>query len=132
MINNDPATLLLLCSPMPGRFHYAFNLRQITRMCQCFRRIHEEDRQNEVYIASFWKHEMERLIGDQLSRTSDVSWFEDNLNKVNRDVFGAVLEGKQSHEYFTTFPGVTLMYDYSQPRFSPKIHSCYRAAILTD
>ena len=58
---------------------------------------------------------MERLIGDQLSRTSDVSWFKENLEKINREVFGSVLDGKQCHEYFTTFPGtkeITLEDDF--------------------
>jgi len=91
---------------MPGRCHYTFCLRQMTKMCQCLRRIADEDRANDVYVISLWKHEMERIIGDQLCRTADVLWFEEALNKVTTEMLSHYEDAQNKlQKYFVTFPG---------------------------
>ena len=91
---------------MPGRCHYTFCLRQMTKMCQCLRRIADEDRANDVYVISLWKHEMERIIGDQLCRTADVQWFEESLNKVTVEMLSHYEDAQKNlNNYFVTFPG---------------------------
>ena len=95
------------CSPMPGRGHYAFCLRQMTRMCQCLRRIANEDRSNDLYVISLWKHEMERLIGDQLCRTADVHWFDNVMQKTTNQILSHYDESQRElYQHFVTFPGL--------------------------
>jgi len=91
---------------MPGRHHYAFTLRQLIKMCQCLRRLTDEERANEHYVVSLWSHEMERMIGDQLCRSSDVRWFETSLKQITGEVFSHYFEhNKELLKYFVTFPG---------------------------
>ncbi|CAK8694917.1 unnamed protein product [Clavelina lepadiformis] len=97
--------------PMPGRHHYAFCLRQLTKLCQCLRRLGEEDRANDLYVVSLWKYEMERLVGDQLCRTSDIFWFEEQMTKITNETFSQYLEKeKELFKYFVTFPVETKLH----------------------
>ena len=80
----------------------------MTKMCQCLRRIADEDRGNDVYVISLWKHEMERIIGDQLCRNADVIWFDEALQKVTNEMLSHYDEGQRElHQYFVTFPGLS-------------------------
>ncbi|XP_077973667.1 uncharacterized protein LOC120348568 isoform X2 [Styela clava] len=99
-------------SPLPGRQHYAFCLRQIIKMCQCLKRVDEENRSSETYVVAFWKHEMQRLFADQLCRSSDLAWFEREIENVTKEFFSHAIQssgedGKSDAEvppvYFTTF-----------------------------
>nr|CAB3238692.1 dynein heavy chain 8, axonemal-like [Phallusia mammillata] len=114
--------------PMPGRHHYAFSLRQLTKMCQCMRRLADDDRSNELRVVSLWSHEMERLIGDQLCRTADVTWFEENLKRITTDSFSKCFEpDKELMKYFVTFPVETKLHHRpiasSQRSIRIKLHS---------
>lgn len=106
-----------LSSPIPGRQHYAFNIRQLTKMCQCLKRLGEEERSKESYVISFWKHEMQRLFKDQLCRSADVSWFDRTMESISKEFFANIAvnadeNGKKDSEsepsYFTTFQGSVL------------------------
>lgn len=59
----------------------------------------EKSRADEKMVVSFWKHEMERLIKDQICRQSDVQWFQETMkeiiNKVanqNSNIFSFIIE----------------------------------------
>lgn len=55
---------------------------------QCLKRLPEESRADETLIPviSLWRHEMHRIIRDQLSRTSDLIWFDTTIQEIIEQV----------------------------------------------
>ena len=49
---------------------------------QCMRRLADESKADEIMVISFWRHEMNRIVRDRISRTSDLNWFDDKLEAV--------------------------------------------------
>ena len=46
------------------------------------RRLADESKADEIMVISFWRHEMNRIVRDRISRTSDLNWFDDKLEAV--------------------------------------------------
>ncbi|XP_077977225.1 dynein axonemal heavy chain 8-like isoform X3 [Glandiceps talaboti] len=91
-------------TPMMGRYHYLFTLKDLTVAFQCLKRLSEEARADENMVISLWKHEIKRIMQDRLCRTSDTNWFEQNLNDVIKEYFPQTEEGEELKEHFVTFP----------------------------
>ncbi|XP_074662754.1 uncharacterized protein LOC141915202 [Tubulanus polymorphus] len=94
---------VLRMTNMPGRQHYLFTLREVTKCFQCLKRMPDESRADEIMVLSLWKHEMERIIGDRICRTSDVSWFKNKVTEIVEEFWPNLEEGSL-HENFVTFP----------------------------
>ncbi|XP_041355189.1 dynein gamma chain, flagellar outer arm-like isoform X3 [Gigantopelta aegis] len=98
-------------TPMPGRYHYLFTLKDLAKCFQCLKRLPDESRADEMMVVSLWKHEMVRILRDRLSRTCDINWFDDLLEETiseDKETWPK-LEGTM-HEYFVTFPIDARMY----------------------
>ncbi|GFN75495.1 dynein beta chain, ciliary [Plakobranchus ocellatus] len=89
-------------TPMDGRHHYLFTLRDITKCFQCMRRLADESKADEIMVISLWRHEMNRIVRDRISRTSDLNWFDDKLDAVIEGVWKEL--ESPLHENFVTFP----------------------------
>ncbi|XP_052708586.1 uncharacterized protein LOC128183562 isoform X10 [Crassostrea angulata] len=91
-------------SPMHGRRHYLFTLKDITTCFQCVKKLPEESRADETLIPviSLWRHEMHRIIRDRLSRTSDLIWFDTTIQEIIEQTWPNLKESFL--EYFVTFP----------------------------
>ncbi|CAH1799095.1 unnamed protein product [Owenia fusiformis] len=94
---------ILRPSPMPGRHHYLYTLRDIVNCFMCLRRLPDESRAEHTMVISLWKHEMSHILRDRLCRYNDQLWFDDNLNNIISDTWPD-LEPEQIHQYFVTFP----------------------------
>ena len=57
--------------PIPSKFHYLFNLRDISRVFQGILQCSPDNVNNSEKILSLWSHEIERVFGDRLNNEAD-------------------------------------------------------------
>ncbi|XP_059166583.1 dynein axonemal heavy chain 8-like [Physella acuta] len=89
-------------TPMDGRCHYLFTLKDITHCFQSLRKLADESKADEIMVISFWRHELIRTVRDRISRTSDLNWFDDKLNSSLEETWKE--KTVNLHEHFVTFP----------------------------
>ena len=41
-------------------------------------------RADEDYVVSLWQHEVQRVMGDRISRSDDITWFERKVKDVTK------------------------------------------------
>ncbi|CAB3999965.1 Hypothetical predicted protein, partial [Paramuricea clavata] len=92
----------LRASPTPGRLHYHFNLRDVARVFQGLKNCPEEMRADEDYVVSLWQHEVQRVMGDRISRSDDSTWFERKVKDLTKTYFPEKLANSPS-QFFVTF-----------------------------
>ena len=76
--------------PTPARFHYIFNMRELSRVFQGILETPVEalktDAENRLY--SLWRHETTRVFADKLSRQQDKDFVEQTVVKYMEEHFG--------------------------------------------
>ncbi|XP_071954985.1 uncharacterized protein [Antedon mediterranea] len=92
-------------SPMPGRYHYIFTLRDITKAFQGLMRLSEESREEPSMVISLWKYEVTRIVADRICRTADFKWLETNMENIMKKHFPMTQEEEfELYDHFVTFP----------------------------
>ncbi|XP_043921456.1 dynein axonemal heavy chain 5-like [Protopterus annectens] len=90
--------------PTPAKFHYIFNLRDLSRIWQGILTVTSEVCQNTDVIVSLFQHECSRVIADRFTNQQDKDWFESTMNKITIDDHGAdVLANTPKECYFVDF-----------------------------
>lgn len=77
------------CLPTPSKFHYVFNLRDLSRIWEGFLQIDGE--QNSTTIDEFlqlWKNETTRVLADRLVSSTERQWFFKEQNRIGKQNFG--------------------------------------------
>ncbi|XP_075124385.1 uncharacterized protein LOC142197756 [Leptodactylus fuscus] len=94
---------VLVTSSTPGRQHYLFSLREITKVFQSLRKLSNEDREDHFTVVGYWEHEMNRVVCDKLCRHADISWFKSELTTTIEEYFPDINKSTLPKLY-ATFP----------------------------
>jgi dynein heavy chain, axonemal len=65
--------------PIPAKFHYTFNLRDISRVFQGILMVQSRSMKDSETFAKLWVHEVMRVFGDRLISFSDTKKLQDFL-----------------------------------------------------
>lgn len=79
--------------PTPAKFHYIFNLRDLSRIWEGMLQIDAGQCQNnpEIFL-QLWKHECTRVLADRLVLNSEKEWFRKEQYRVARQIFGEIYQ----------------------------------------
>ena len=71
--------------PTPAKFHYIFNLRDLSRIWEGMLNVAGEEVDTKKFALALWKHECTRVIADRFTNEADRKWFAKTLTKVIED-----------------------------------------------
>jgi dynein heavy chain len=100
--------------PTPAKFHYVFNLRDLSRITQGIIQVTARSCNNAEQLVSLWANECCRVIPDKFISQEDKDWFAGALLRVGCDVFGSQYEQVLSESSNTLFCSFMTDIDYSQ------------------
>jgi dynein heavy chain len=72
--------------PSPSKFHYVFNLRELSRVFQGVLRTPRASVQSSKTLVLLWRHECDRVFSDKLTTILDKAAFSEQLNKHTKDL----------------------------------------------
>ncbi|VEN58898.1 unnamed protein product, partial [Callosobruchus maculatus] len=86
--------------PTPAKFHYVFNLRDLSRIWQGILTVHGEECENKTSLLKLWRHECTRVIADRFTEPADREWFVNSIKKQAQEELGDDFEFYQEEESF--------------------------------
>ncbi|CAL8402248.1 dynein heavy chain 5, axonemal [Gadus morhua] len=90
--------------PSPAKFHYIFNLRDLSRIWQGILAVKSEVCQSPEILAALFHNECSRVISDRFIDAKDTEVFEAIMEKITVEDHGiAVTEHVQWNSYFVDF-----------------------------
>ncbi|XP_056155233.1 dynein axonemal heavy chain 5 [Lampris incognitus] len=90
--------------PSPAKFHYIFNLRDLSRIWQGILMVRSEVCDSCQLLAALFHHECTRVIADRFTDPKDTNTFSAIVEKITVEVHGSALtEHAQWDSYFVDF-----------------------------
>ncbi|KAK3588114.1 hypothetical protein CHS0354_012171 [Potamilus streckersoni] len=90
--------------PTPAKFHYIFNLRDLSRIWEGILKIKGDECKDQKTFLALWKHECTRVIADRFTNHEDKKWFDNALSSVLKNNVGEEYLSKLVDEpYFVDF-----------------------------
>ena len=77
--------------PTPAKFHYIFNLRDLSRIWQGILHALSEVITGQKALMCLWKHECQRVISDRFTNQQDKDWFDKTTKRVIGEDMGEEL-----------------------------------------
>ncbi|KAL3286860.1 hypothetical protein HHI36_001348, partial [Cryptolaemus montrouzieri] len=65
--------------PTPAKFHYVFNLRDLSRIWQGMLTVKSPECETTEKLLKLWEHECHRVISDRFIEATDKTWFKNNM-----------------------------------------------------
>ena len=78
--------------PTPARFHYLFNLRDVSRVIQGILMVKPVSCQSPESLSRIWVNEMSRVFKDRLIDEHDREWFDENVTELVNSQFRLRIE----------------------------------------
>ena len=72
--------------PSPSKFHYVFNLRDLSRVFQGILHTPHLSLPNTRHLILLWRHECFRVFADKLTSAADIAEFQSKLNRRTEDL----------------------------------------------
>ena len=110
--------------PTPAKFHYNFNLRDLTKVMQGVCMANREAVTDECTLLNLWKHECCRVFSDKLNDARDKAWYD-------KEIVACVAEhlGESSAE-LTKMPTYWVNF-MREAEADPETGECIEAAPMT-
>ncbi|KAJ3258377.1 Dynein heavy chain 5, axonemal [Boothiomyces macroporosus] len=90
--------------PTPAKFHYIFNLRDLSRIVEGMLISNNDSISNEKLLLNLWEHECSRVLPDRFITAEDVEWFNKALVNMVQKEFGDDMAAVVSQKsYFVDF-----------------------------
>ncbi|KAM7319109.1 hypothetical protein ACRRTK_022221 [Alexandromys fortis] len=90
--------------PTPSKFHYIFNLRDLSRIWQGMLTIKAEECDSVPTLMSLFKHECNRVIADRFITPEDEQWFNSQLIRaVEENISPEIASNILPEPYFVDF-----------------------------
>ena len=120
--------------PTPAKFHYVFNLRDLSRIWEGMLHVTSEVIESDSVLLSLWKHECIRVIADRFTNFEDKAWFDSTIARVISEDLGEEFVAKLPEDpYFVDF--LRLLYDiicdrlYENPSYSRILYTFTKTAL---
>uniref|UniRef100_A0A3B3YBZ9 AAA+ ATPase domain-containing protein n=1 Tax=Poecilia mexicana TaxID=48701 RepID=A0A3B3YBZ9_9TELE len=89
--------------PTPSKFHYIFNLRDLSRIWQGMLNVKAPECYNIPTLLALFKSECTRVIADRFINEKDKEWFEEKLCRAIQDIDSNLTHGLHPEPYFVDF-----------------------------
>ncbi|KAG7190763.1 hypothetical protein KM043_006835 [Ampulex compressa] len=90
--------------PTPAKFHYIFNLRDLSRIWEGILRIERDECDSLTTLLKLWDHECTRVIADRFTTAADKDWFRNALKRTAEKILGPDFDHYSPNEtYFVNF-----------------------------
>ena len=90
--------------PTPDKFHYVFNLRDLSRVWEGMLHVDKDTVTNTTILLGLWKHEVTRVIADRFTNAKDKEWFDRCTYRIIEEEFDEQTKEMVPEEpYFVDF-----------------------------
>uniref|UniRef100_A0A4W3JQZ3 Dynein heavy chain 5, axonemal-like n=1 Tax=Callorhinchus milii TaxID=7868 RepID=A0A4W3JQZ3_CALMI len=92
--------------PTPAKFHYVFNLRDLSRIWQGMLNTTADVICYKEILLKLWRHECNRVVADRFTNTEDCEWFDKTLIHIAADELGEEIKdvlNTESEDFFVDF-----------------------------
>ena len=113
--------------PTPAKFHYIFNLRDLSRIWEGMLKVSGETITTANDVIGLWKHECQRVIADRFTEKADRDWFDQCMKQTcSRKMSPELASQLPDEPYFVDFmrdaPELTGDEPDDQDMEAPKIY----------